>query len=86
MNFSHIYLKKKNRDGFQLIIESFKILRFGCLRLGMNFSALFSMQICGEHKESGILRHGFFASPFSQGVGSAEVESEIKERHRGRFI
>ena len=52
----------------------------------MNFSAIFSMQICGEHKESGILRHGFLASPFSQDVGSAEAESEIKERHRGRFI
>lgn len=22
------------------------------------------MQVCGEHRESGILRHGFFASPY----------------------
>lgn len=43
----------------------------------------FSMQICGEHKESGILKHGFFASPFSQDVGPVELELEIKERHNG---
>jgi hypothetical protein len=49
------------------------------------FSAIFSMQICGEHKESGILRHGFFASPFSHDVGRpVEVEHEIKG-HKGGY-
>lgn len=43
------------------------------------------MQICGEHKESGILRHGFFASPFSQDAGSPEVETEVKGRNKGGY-
>lgn len=42
------------------------------------------MQICGEHKESGILRRGFFASPFSYDVGPIEVEYEIKG-HKGGY-
>ncbi len=52
----------------------------------MSSRAIFSMQICGEHKETGILRLGFFASPFSQDLGSSEVESDIKERHKGGYI
>lgn len=40
-----------------------------------------SMQICGEHKDSGILRHGFFASPYQGGL--TDVESEVKEKYKG---
>lgn len=43
------------------------------------------MQICGEHKESGILRHGFYASPFSQEADLIQAESQVKERHKGDF-
>ncbi|XP_024015166.1 histone deacetylase 15 isoform X2 [Eutrema salsugineum] len=32
--------------------------------------------ICGEHKESGILRHGYFASPFCKDTGLTEVEEK----------
>lgn len=32
--------------------------------------------ICGEHKESGILRHGYLASPFFKDTGLAEVEEK----------
>ncbi|XP_010506955.1 PREDICTED: histone deacetylase 15 [Camelina sativa] len=32
--------------------------------------------ICGEHKESGILRHGCFASPFFKDTGLIEVEED----------
>ncbi|KAF8103663.1 hypothetical protein N665_0186s0031 [Sinapis alba] len=32
--------------------------------------------ICGEHKESGILRHGYFASPFFKDTGLTEVEEK----------
>ena len=48
-------------------------------------SAIFSMQICGEHKESEILRHGYFASPFSNDVGPIEAEHEIKGGHKGGY-
>ena len=34
------------------------------------------MQICGEHKESGILRHGYLASPFFKDTGLTEVEEK----------
>ncbi|XP_050259424.1 histone deacetylase 15 [Quercus robur] len=63
--------------------ERVEIKKWFCTNCTMvNLDDTIHCDICGEHKESGILRHGFFASPFSQDVGSAEVESEIKERHR----
>ncbi|GMQ11209.1 hypothetical protein CsSME_00053934 [Camellia sinensis var. sinensis] len=37
------------------------------------------MQICGEHKESGIVKHGFFASPFLKEAGLTQNESEIEQ-------
>lgn len=38
------------------------------------------LQICGEHKESGILRHGYLASPFFKDTGLAEVEEKCGGR------
>lgn len=38
------------------------------------------MQICGEHKESGILRHGYLASPFFKDTGLTEVEEKCGGR------
>ncbi|XP_034914818.1 histone deacetylase 15 isoform X3 [Populus alba] len=38
--------------------------------------------LCGEHKDSGILRLGFFASPSSQDAGCSEVESEMKGKNK----
>lgn len=37
------------------------------------------MQICGEHKNSGILKKGFYASPLLEDG----VESELPERNGG---
>uniref|UniRef100_A0A1J3HCI6 histone deacetylase n=2 Tax=Noccaea caerulescens TaxID=107243 RepID=A0A1J3HCI6_NOCCA len=36
--------------------------------------------ICGEHKESGILRHGYFASPFFKDTGLIEIEEKCGGR------
>lgn len=44
------------------------------------------MQICGEHKESGILKHGYFASPFLKEAGLSQNELEVKERYKGSRI
>lgn len=33
--------------------------------------------MCGEHKESGILRHGCFASPFCKDTGLSQVEEKL---------
>lgn len=41
------------------------------------------MQICGEHKESGILRHGYFASPFLQDAQLSQVELELDGKYKG---
>lgn len=38
--------------------------------------------LCGEHKDSGILRLGYFASPSSQDAGCSEVESEVKGKNK----
>jgi len=36
------------------------------------------MQICGEHRESKILSHGFFASPLAQDEDLIEVHGDVK--------
>lgn len=38
--------------------------------------------LCGEHKDSGILRLGYFASPSSQDAGCSELESEMKGKNK----
>ena len=44
------------------------------------------MQICGEHKESGILRHGFLASPLLPDSGLTEIDSGIRAKHKGGYL
>ncbi|GLT53065.1 hypothetical protein SLA2020_263610 [Shorea laevis] len=59
--------------------EHVETVKWFCTNCTMvNFNDVNQCDICGEHKESGILRHGFFASPFSYDVGPIEVEYEIK--------
>lgn len=43
------------------------------------------MQVCGEYKESEILRLGFFAAQFAPGAHS-HVESELINRHEGGYM
>lgn len=50
------------------------------------FSPIYNLQICGEHKESGILRHGFFASPISQEADLREEELELAQRSKGGLL
>lgn len=40
--------------------------------------AHFLMQSCGEHRESGILKHGFFAPSFLQDSTLLEAEHEME--------
>ncbi|XP_035546860.1 histone deacetylase 15 isoform X2 [Juglans regia] len=63
--------------------EHVEVVKWFCNNCTMvNLDDVIHCDICGEHKESGILKHGFFASPFSQDVGPAEIELEIKERNK----
>ncbi|KAL4379647.1 hypothetical protein GQ457_02G016700 [Hibiscus cannabinus] len=49
----------------------------------VNLGDVLHCDICGEHKESGIPRHGFYASPFSPAVELIQVESEARVRDKG---
>ncbi|XP_040996506.1 histone deacetylase 15 isoform X2 [Juglans microcarpa x Juglans regia] len=63
--------------------EHVEVVKWFCNNCTMvNLDDVIHCDICGEHKESGILKHGFFASPFSQDVGPVEIELEIKERNK----
>ncbi|XP_039057543.1 histone deacetylase 15-like, partial [Hibiscus syriacus] len=58
-----------------------EILKWFCTNCTMvNLDDVFHCDICGEHKESGILKHGFYASPFSPEVELIQVESEARVR------
>ncbi|MBA0657428.1 hypothetical protein Goklo_009713, partial [Gossypium klotzschianum] len=60
-----------------------EILKWFCTNCTMvNLDDVFLCDICGEHKESGILRHGFYASPFSPEVELVQVESEATGREK----
>uniref|UniRef100_A0A5B7BQT2 histone deacetylase n=1 Tax=Davidia involucrata TaxID=16924 RepID=A0A5B7BQT2_DAVIN len=57
------------------------VVKWFCINCTMvNLDDVLHCDICGEHKESGILRHGFFASPFLQEAGLTQNESEAIER------
>ncbi|KAF4391688.1 hypothetical protein G4B88_005574 [Cannabis sativa] len=58
-----------------------EVLRWFCPNCTMlNFDDIVHCDICGEHKESGILRQGFFASPTFQ-----YSELETKQIHKDTF-
>ncbi|XP_062116943.1 histone deacetylase 15 isoform X2 [Humulus lupulus] len=60
-----------------------EVVRWFCPNCTMlNFDDIVHCDICGEHKESGILRHGFLASPLFQDSNLTGLELEIKERHK----
>ncbi|XWS37678.1 hypothetical protein CRYUN_Cryun19dG0065800 [Craigia yunnanensis] len=60
-----------------------EILKWFCNNCTMfNLEDVVRCDICGEHKESGILRHGFYASPSSPEVDLIQVESEARGRDK----
>ncbi|KAF5730382.1 Histone deacetylase 15 isoform 1 [Tripterygium wilfordii] len=60
-----------------------EITKWFCTNCTMvNYDDILHCDICGEHKESGILRHGYFASPFLQDAGPTEFDSEVEERYK----
>ncbi|GKV25093.1 hypothetical protein SLEP1_g34586 [Rubroshorea leprosula] len=60
-----------------------EIMKWFCTNCTMvNLDDVVHCDICGEHKESGILRHGFYASPFSQEADLIQAELELKEIHK----
>ncbi|GAV68945.1 hypothetical protein CFOL_v3_12448, partial [Cephalotus follicularis] len=61
----------------QKIVEIKKWFCTNCTMV--NFGDDVHCDICGEHKESGRVRRGLFASPFSQDSGVVEVESKVQD-------
>uniref|UniRef100_A0A2P2L5R4 Uncharacterized protein MANES_01G020400 n=1 Tax=Rhizophora mucronata TaxID=61149 RepID=A0A2P2L5R4_RHIMU len=56
-----------------------EIVKWFCTNCTMvNLNDVIHCDICGEHRESGILRHGFFSSPFSQ---AADLTEDICLQH-----
>ncbi|KAK2968362.1 hypothetical protein RJ640_019500, partial [Escallonia rubra] len=54
------------------------VTKWFCINCTMvNFDDHVHCDICGEHKKSQLLKHGFFASPLSQEAGPIRSESEL---------
>ncbi|XP_010549141.1 PREDICTED: histone deacetylase 15 [Tarenaya hassleriana] len=91
MTFEDIY----NEDGllvdddeddsdWEPVEKPVEVLKWCCTNCTMaNPGSIVHCYICGEHKESGILRHGYFSSPFLKDSGLAEVESALEEKYGG---
>lgn len=57
--------------------EPTALVKWFCVNCTMvNFEDVVHCGICGEHRESEILMHGCFASPFSKGLLGSELEVE----------
>lgn len=66
------------------IQKHMEIRKWFCINCTVpNFDNDVYCYICGEHKESGILRHGFFASSISQEADLREEELELVQRSKG---
>lgn len=61
-------------------VELIKWFCVNCTMVNLGDGAV--CDLCGEHKDSGILRLGYFASPSSQDAGCSEVESEMKGKNK----
>ncbi|KAG6752956.1 hypothetical protein POTOM_042997 [Populus tomentosa] len=60
-----------------------ELIKWFCINCTMvNLGDGVVCDLCGEHKDSGILRLGYFASPSSQDAGCSEVESEMKGKNK----
>ncbi|KAM7479731.1 hypothetical protein LguiA_027944 [Lonicera macranthoides] len=76
-----------NQDGFdeddddsdwEPLEKHFMAVKWFCVNCTMvNLEDVVLCNICGEHKESGVVKHGFFASPFSQEAALTRSEPEV---------
>ncbi|KAK1562315.1 hypothetical protein Q3G72_009946 [Acer saccharum] len=68
-------------EPMQKHVEIKKWFCTNCTMVNLDDVDIVYCDTCGEHKESGILRHGFFASPSSQ-EGLTDVGLEVKDRYK----
>lgn len=68
------------------LLEPVVVRKWFCTNCTMvNVDGFVFCEACKEYKESGILKHGFFASPGLQGAGVTQIESEVIERDTESF-
>ncbi|VVA21434.1 PREDICTED: histone deacetylase [Prunus dulcis] len=88
MTLEDMYNQDLNDDDDDSDWEPFpqhvEIVKWFCTNCTMvNLDDVVHCDICGEHRESGILRHGFFASSLLQDSGLTEIGADTRERHKG---
>lgn len=60
--------------------KQIEVLKWFCVNCTMlNVDDVGNCEVCGEHRESGILRHGFFASPYLPVVDVNQDELPVTE-------
>lgn len=67
------------RNVYVLMFSQVWVQRIFCFR----FDVALSVQVCGEHRESGILRQGFLASPFLPEQSREPNRSELIQSSKG---
>ncbi|KAL3529320.1 hypothetical protein ACH5RR_008642, partial [Cinchona calisaya] len=91
MTLEDIYNKEYNFDDddddddsdWDPLEKNIEVLKWFCVNCTMvNFDDIVHCDVCGEHRESGILRQGFFASPFLPEGGLGENGSELAKRSK----
>lgn len=90
MTLQDMYNNDLGDDGddsdWEPLQEPIEIVKWFCVNCTMtNLCDASLCRICGEHKESGILKEGFFASPFLQEGNHIQNESELVEGHKDSF-
>ncbi|KAL3748740.1 hypothetical protein ACJRO7_009906 [Eucalyptus globulus] len=81
-NDGTLYDDDEDDSDWEPVKRQVELMRWFCTNCTMvNVEDVFLCDICGEHRDSGILRHGFYASPFMQDVGAPSVEAEVQESH-----
>ncbi|KAM7268463.1 hypothetical protein ACFE04_010629 [Oxalis oulophora] len=79
--------EEDDSDWDPILTEPAEIMKWFCQNCTMsNFGSDVLCCMCGEHKKSGILKHGFFASAFLQDAALIEVESEAEGRHKDHSV
>ncbi|GMH21382.1 hypothetical protein Nepgr_023224 [Nepenthes gracilis] len=67
--------------------EQMAVTKWFCTNCTMiNFDGAVQCDICGEHRESEIVKHGFFASPFSQEANLTQGASEVIEKYKESLL
>ncbi|XP_024170977.1 histone deacetylase 15 isoform X2 [Rosa chinensis] len=87
MTFQDVYnqdLDDEDDDSdWEPLQKNVELVKWFCTNCTMVNLGDVNCDICGEHRESGILRHGFLASPLLPDSGLTEIDSDIRERHKG---